>query len=146
MTGPKNSDRAALDRLADALVEDVLNASDADIVAEAKEDGVDLAAEAAAGRAIFEKARAIKAKGRLAAAKKAVAADRQPGGAQIVKLDPIKARRLLDSVLDKNPGVAGQMTLAARKGVHRSDEDVQSMLEDLAELGLVSLDDGKEGQ
>lgn len=145
MTGSKNSDRAALDRLADALVEDVLNASDADIAAEAKEDGVDLAGEAAAGRSIFEKARAIKAKERLAAMKKAVAADRQHG-AQVVKLDPQEARRRLNSVLEKNPGIESRLTLAARKGVHRSDEDVQSMLEDLAELGLVSLDDGEKDQ
>lgn len=146
MTGPKNRDWAALDRLTVALVDDVLKASDADILAEAKEDGVDLAAEAAAGRAIFEKARTIKAKDRLTTAKKAVAADRQSGGAHVVKLDPQEARRRLTYLLERNPGIENQLTLAARKGVQRSDEDIQSMLEDLAELGLASLDDGEKDQ
>jgi hypothetical protein len=141
MTGPKNSDRAALDRLTDALVEDVLRATDAEIAAECREDGVDIAAEAKAGRAIFEKARSSLAKLRLDHARQAVAADRQQAKAQIVKFDPEKGRRVLDSVLEKNPGLEEQLTLAARKGAHRSDEDVQSMLEDLAELGILPADD-----
>lgn len=57
MTEPK-SDRTALDRLADALAEDILNASDQDILAEVKEDGEDPAAIAAEVQALFAKAAA----------------------------------------------------------------------------------------
>lgn len=46
--------RSALDRLEDALVEDILNASDEDILAEIREDGgEDPAAIAAEVQAIF---------------------------------------------------------------------------------------------
>jgi hypothetical protein len=57
MTMPDDKPRKEpLDRLEDALVEDILAASDEDILAEAKQDGVDPIAAAAAARALFEKA------------------------------------------------------------------------------------------
>jgi hypothetical protein len=49
------SDREALDRLGDALVEDILAASDEEILAETKQDGEDPESVAAAMRALFEK-------------------------------------------------------------------------------------------
>jgi len=48
--------RSALERLEDALVEDILNASDEDILEEIQEDGGDPDAIAAEVRAIFEAA------------------------------------------------------------------------------------------
>ena len=50
-----------LGRLADFLVEDILDASDEDILAEAVEDGEDPEAIAAAVRALFEKVFALRA-------------------------------------------------------------------------------------
>lgn len=47
--------RQQLDRLADAFVEDILNMSDEEILAEAREDGVDVEALAAQMRALVEK-------------------------------------------------------------------------------------------
>ena len=41
MTGNQKKERNALDRLADALVDDILNASDEEVLAEAEEDGID---------------------------------------------------------------------------------------------------------
>ena len=53
MTG-KQENRDALIRLAAALAEDVLNASEGEILAEAHEDKVDVKSVASAGRSEFE--------------------------------------------------------------------------------------------
>ncbi len=134
MTDPK-SDRAALARLADALVEDIFNASDQDILAEMQEDGEDPAAVAAEFQKIFEKAKANVAKRRLAAAKAGAAASRRRT-ADVVRLDPAEARRTLERALARDPETASKLTLAARKVEALSDEDVRGMLEDLDELGI----------
>jgi len=141
MTGTK-SDRIALARLADAFVEDVLNASDEDILAEVREDHPDPAAAAAQARGLFEKAAAAAGKGRLAAAQAALAQQRGP--ANVAQLDPADARRRLQRILTRDPEMAHRLTLAARKdqGQGLSDNDVQGLLEDMAELGITPDDDG----
>jgi len=54
--------RRGLDNLVDALVEDILSTPDDVIEAEALEDGVDLEATAANGRALVERAKAESAR------------------------------------------------------------------------------------
>lgn len=127
----RKSDRDALDRLTAALVEDILSASDEEIIAEARDEHEIPADAAAAIRAQFERAAALAAKNRLAAARLAVANDRQrPAGSS--PFDPAEARRRLERILAQD----SNLTLAARKGQGFSDEDVQGMLEDIKELGL----------
>lgn len=133
------SDRTAVLRLADAFVEDMLNASDEDIFAEAREDHADPAAAAAHARMLFERAVTHVGKSKLAAAKAALA--RRPLSAIVTRLDPMEARRRLANVLTRDPDTARKLTLAARKGQGLSDNDVQGMLEDLAELGISPDDD-----
>jgi hypothetical protein len=135
MTGTK-SDRDPLARLADAFVDDILNASDEDILAEAKEDHPDPAAAAAQAKALFEKAAAVAGKGRLVAAHAALAQQRGP--ATVIRLDPAEARRRLQHVLTRDPDLARRLTHAARKdqGKGLSAGEVQDLLDDLAELGI----------
>ena len=135
MTGTK-SDREALARLADAFVEDILNANDEDILAEAKEDYSDPAAEVAQARALFEKAAAAAGKSRLEAARAELA--RQRGPATVTWMNPTEARRHLQRVLTRDPELAHRLTQAARKdqGTGLTDNEVQGLLEDLAELGI----------
>jgi len=138
MTEPGNSDREALDRLGDALVEDILAASDEAILAETKQDGEDPEAVAAAMRALFEKAVAARGKVHMTTAKAAVAADRQRSAA-LIPLNPAAARRLLDRALARDPETASKLTMAARKGTgdKLSDEEVRGLLEDFQELGVL---------
>ena len=133
MTANK-SDRTALLRLADALGEDILNAPDEAILAEAREDHDDPSAAAAEARTLFEKAVMFAGKGRLAAAKAALRTRQAP--ATVIRLDPAVARRRLERILASEPDTARKLTLAARKGQRLSDDDVTSMLDDLAELGI----------
>ena len=125
----KRDNRAALDQLANALVENILNATDEEVLAEAHEDYENPAQAATNARALFENAVAVVAKGRLTAAKAAVAADLGLPRT-VIRLDPSQARRRLERML------ASKLTLAARKGQGLSDEDVQGMLEDLEVLGI----------
>ena len=147
MTGTKRSDRDALDRLADALVEDILDASDQAILAEAGEDDDDPRAIAAGARALFERAKSMRAKARLADARAAVAADKRRSTV-IASLDPVTARRLLERIVaNDDPETARKLTLAARKeGEGLSDDDVRGMLEDLEELGVLAARAGSDGE
>lgn len=137
MTEPEDKDRKALERLQKALIEDILSTSDADILAEAAEEGTDPEAAATAARAQFEKTVAANKKARLAAAKAAVAADRlRPVG--VLPSDPQEARRLLERLLERHPDTGGELTMAARKGrsAGLADEEVYEVLEDFRDLGI----------
>ena len=132
----KKSDREALARLADAFVEDILNASDEDILAEAREDYPDPDPAAARARALFDKAAGAAGKNRLAAARAQLAAQGVP--ATVTRLDPAEARRRLQRALTRDPAIARRLTRAARndQGAGLSDNEVQGLLEDLEELGI----------
>jgi hypothetical protein len=148
MSAPENKPREELDRLEDALVEDVLAASDESILAEARQDGTDPTAAAAATRALFEQAVSLTGKARLAAAKAAAVADRRRPAA-VIPLDPTAARRLLDRAMARHPETAQKLTLAARKGGSAaafSDEEVRGILEDLQELGALPPPDDPEAE
>jgi len=133
MTGRKERERQALDRLADALVDDILNTSDEDILAELKEEGVDPDRQAANMRAQFEKAVIAANKAKLTTAKAAVAADRGPRlGSASGPIDMVEARRRLRNAMASQP-----MTLAARNETEMTDSDVLGMLEDLKDLGVL---------
>lgn len=136
MTGGKDRERLALNRLADALVEDVLNTSDEDILAELRDEGVDPHQFAASMQARFELA-VIKAnKAKLIEAKAAVAADHSRlAGSPRAPIDMADARRRLRQAMASQP-----LTLAARNETDMSDSDVLGMLEDLQELGALPLD------
>lgn len=126
-----------LDHLADALVGDILNASDEEILSEAEEESGSSAREAARVRDLLKTAQTLAAKKRLSAARAAVERlkkEQQLG--KIISLNPSQARRTLATVLHKHPESAQEFTLAARKGKDLSDSDILSMLEDLQELGL----------
>lgn len=140
MTEKKLEHNNALHRLDDTLVKDILDASDEDIILEAREDGANPDVIAERTRAIFERSVAARAKSRLASAKAAVAANRQRSS-QVISLDLGAARKRLERLMATNPEATKVLTLAARKGATPSDDDVLSMLEDLEELGISLPDD-----
>lgn len=136
MTGRQSEEREALLRLADTMAEDAFSASDADIAAEAIEDGEDLPSVAAKMLALFERAESEAGQSRMAAARRALDAQRS-AAPRLLRLDPAKARERLQRALEQSPETAKKLTLAARKGEDLSDEDVLGMVEDLEELGII---------
>lgn len=140
MTGKPKTARAALDRLADALVEDILSASDEDILTEFRESDGDPERNATDMRALFEKGLIAANKKRLAAARAGAAASRRPTGAPAPAIDIATARARLRAALDA-PNFPHKLTLAARKESELSDADILSMLDDLRELGVLLPED-----
>jgi hypothetical protein len=139
MTDTDKKGREALSRLVDVLVEDVLAASDDEILAEFAEAHADAAKNAADMRTLFEKSVLKANKESLRAAKAGLAASRAAASAsKIVSLEKVRQRlrRLLASC---PPDV--KLTLAARNESELSDADVLGMLQDLEELGIVAPDD-----
>jgi len=143
MSGKMTSEREALLRLADALAEDVDRTSDADLLAEAAGDQIDIEKLAATMRGMFDQVEGEAGKARMAAARAAVDADRRRP-APVVRLDAAEARRRLAQLLADTPQVARKLTLAARKAEELSDHDVLAVLEDLQELGIIPLNDQDE--
>jgi hypothetical protein len=133
MTGDTKKERDALDRLADGLVDDILNASDEDILAELTEEHGNPARLAAEMRALFERTALEGGKAKLAAARQA-AAEARHKGITVLSIDPAEARRRYERMTPK-------LTLAARKGEGQSERDVDSSIEDLAELGAFDEED-----
>ncbi|MBF5093116.1 hypothetical protein F1643_00235 [Azospirillum sp. INR13] len=54
--------------------------------------------------------------------------------------DPTKRRLLLDAVMAAHAAIPGSLTVAYRQGQGLSDEDVLGLLEDLDDLGLLADD------
>lgn len=134
MTGDSKKERDALDRLADAFVDDILNASDEDILAEITEDYGDPDKLAADMLAMFERTAQEAGKAKLAAAKQA-AAEARKKGASVVHINPPDARRRYEDMVANDRDLSDKLTLAARKGEDQSERDIDSAIEDLEELG-----------
>ena len=128
------------DRLTDALVEDILAASEADLLAEARADADQGAAKARAAFARACRAAALRrGPGRAPARRRKVAMD-------IRALDPETARGWLNTFIAGNPETARRFASAARSSKGLSDEDVYGMLENLQERGVLergSLEHGR---
>lgn len=145
MTSKNRIESLPLKRLEDELVDDILAATDAEILSEATADGIDLAKNAADMRALFERS-AIKAnKAKLAAAQSGLAEERRQMRFGSPNVTDIKdARSKLRAVLQK-PNLPEGFTVAARNESELSDDDVLGMLEDLAQLGININFDGGDG-
>lgn len=137
MTRQKSDNHLALDRLAASIVDDILNMTDEEILAEITADGEDLKQIAKESEDIFECAVTTCGKSRLATARQSVLADRQQGS-KILRSNLKAARQKLEKILKQHPETLSKLTLAARNGKGLSDSDVFSMLQDLEELGVIS--------
>jgi hypothetical protein len=135
-------ERIALDRLADFLVEDILSASDEELLAEFRESYGDPVKHAKAMGTLFEKTLLTLNKERLAAAKAKVAEkNNRPSISFAARPLDIQAVRARLRRFIETPGSRPMVTLAARKESELSDVDIIGMLNDLRELGILPPDD-----
>ena len=140
-TGKKK--REALIPLVNTLVEDVLATSDQEILAEFVEIKNNPAQNTEAMRALFEKSVVKSNKSRLRDAQAGLAADRAAiAPTKIVNIANVRDR-LRRALAACPPDV--KLTLAARNESELSDADVQGMLQDLEELGIVVPDEQSDG-
>ena len=141
MTDRNDKERQALDRLADALADDILSLSDQEVLVEFIADNGDPAKNATDMRALFEKTVIATNKQRLKAAQAGVTASRHLSAltpATDVAGARARLRRLLAAAAN-DP--TQKLTIAARKEDELSDADVLGMLEDYDELGVLPPED-----
>ena len=137
MTRNDDGDRKALALLADSIVEDLLNTSDEDILAEFQAEGGDPEQHAAEMRASFEKMALEGRKKRMADAAAGAAASSGRAHRESAKIaDMATARERLRSVVARLSS-DHPLTLAARNENELSDADVLVILEDLEDLGVI---------
>ncbi len=141
MTENRKSKQQELDQLADSLVDDILNASPEEILAEFQEDHGGVEHHLSEMRAVIEKGVAKANKHRLAAAGAGAASSRAPGKRATTPIDISEARHRMSTLTPEQ-----KLTLAARNESEQSDDDLLSMIEDLRELGVPPADDGSDAK
>jgi len=129
----KNNDSKKIDRLCDFLVEDILSATDEEILQEALEDYSDPDKIVASVQASIGKARLAAALKELSENKKSRTCDGSPRASVFENFDAAQLRRIVEMLAVKNGDL--KFSLAARKGKDLTAQDIRSLLEDLQELG-----------
>lgn len=135
VTGERETN-PALHVFADALVDDLLNLSDAEVLAEADEDGLDPEVQAAELRARITEAVLQSGKARLLAAKTSL----KQLQAQSTNTSPVRVQdrsRVFARFAGDDAQLGTRLTMAARNGEGASDRELESILRDLRDLGAI---------
>lgn len=135
MTSSKS--REDISALLQLALEDLMAMEDAQILAEAKEDGEDVEAMAFAMKAMLRETVASELRSRLSEARQAIARPRKAGVSvrTFPTLDAIKLR--VREAFKAEPALG----LAYREGKEQSESDWQSLYEDLIDLGAIAPDE-----
>ena len=128
--------REKIGELLDAAIADVASATDQEILDDINDlyggsDNIEREFSA-----IFEKAQTIARKEKLLSAKSELDQEKRTQNS-VVQFDRNAARQQYNSLVANDPETAKKMTLAARNGRGQSERDIDSALEDLAELGAL---------
>jgi hypothetical protein len=126
--------RDALRGLRQLMIDDIMEASDEEILAQFNEDIGSSDENAIRMKMMFEKTVLLANKGRLHSARDGAAASREVSKGSLIPIGEARAR--LRQVLDAHANDK-TFTLAARKESELSDADVLDMLEVMRELGLL---------
>jgi poly(3-hydroxyalkanoate) synthetase len=128
-----NKNKKELMRLADELVEDLLKATDEEIMSDAIEDGFDVAQAVSSVSEIIEKNRFLKAQETLKKEKNVII--QYPARKDKV-IDIEEARKRIRRAYDENPSYM----MAARFGESIPDDDVIDMYKQMVKHGLIDKD------
>lgn len=139
MSGSDRTD-PCLDRLADELVADVMRLSDAELLAEIEAEGLDAQKEADRLRALVAVAMAQGGKMRLVAARAEVDRSVKVGRANIRQLPLRERAAVLARFANDDAKLKSRLTMAARNGDGVTEQEMDSILADLRELGAIDED------
>ncbi len=145
MTNAKQNEHADLTALTDMFVEDILAATNEEILSELGDTPERQQARISDSRAFLDSVVEQSGKSKLASAKEAVEADRQRPQ-KVISLSPAELRARFAEFVARDPELAEKMTLAARSGEELSDRDILGILQDLEELGEDQNDTDLEGR
>jgi hypothetical protein len=127
-------------RMDDFVMEGLFSLSDDELVQEALEDGVDLAAVGDAGRKSLERAQLIVGKNRLALVRQEMELDSKK---PVLKPMRGTSQADLEGILSRNREAASKLTMAARNELGDMQDDSEGILSDFIELGAIP-GDGEE--
>lgn len=136
-TKPKADPVAQLGMLVDADLRSLLEQSEESTIVEATELYGDAAKAAAHVRARVQAAVAEAGRQRLVNARKAIDAER-PAGGKVLQWPLDRKRDLLARLRRADAG----LTMAARQGEDETENDLDSLIEDLVDLGIID-EEGK---
>lgn len=127
---------AKAESLGDALAEDLLGLPDADLAEEMEKfaGSVDVAAKKF--DEIFAAAQLRAGRERMALAKSAVQSAKQMNAGNVIRL-PIERKRAILAQHADDAGIDRKLTMAARNAGEMSEQDLDSLLEDLLALGII---------
>jgi crotonobetainyl-CoA:carnitine CoA-transferase CaiB-like acyl-CoA transferase len=131
-----------LQRLTDALAEDVLSATDEEILQEAAEDYNDPVKEIRDAREIFEKARSTVAEARLKVTQETARREKQHSR-KLLSLNSSVARHKLQPSSRAKLDAETEFALAAQKIQDLSDADVLGTLKNLHKPDVKPKDDAE---
>lgn len=142
MTNRKITKFEQLDKLTDALINDIIELSDEETIAEAKEQYGNSSEEINRLRGIITNALLSSAKAKLKDTKNQL--NTYNTGVKknnIIQLSMNEKRNLIERFTLQDPELTKKLTLAARKGEGiQTENDIEGMLEDMLELGLIDED------
>jgi hypothetical protein len=130
--------RAKLARLADALMQDIIAAPDEDILAEVDRGAIERA------RALLIEVRADMLRQQLAKAKTEFSTWSSATSHESSKSDGAYVREQFDKLRRGDSQFNRKITLAARNGTPPTDNDMQGLVEDWADLQRLDDEDGPE--
>jgi hypothetical protein len=123
-----DTNRVKLGRLADALIDDIVNTSDVDILAEVGPSGIERA------RSILVEVKATTSRRLLAQAREELQAWRAAQSPARYPLDLAIARDRFEKIRSADPAFNKKMMMAARNGKDPTDRDKQGLIEDWVDL------------
>jgi len=124
-----NNIRKELLQLAESMVDDLMNATDDEILSEAAKDGIDVKKKISNVRQILEKTRFQKARESLN--KTTTIDDHQTSKVDIIDID--KARKRIQKARNENQ----YFLMAARFGEDIPDEDVMDLYRQMVKHGFI---------
>jgi hypothetical protein len=144
MTGTKKDTvRDELERIEDALVDAIMNSSEAELREEIKARGEHPDSVLAGIDSTIARAKVAGAKLRMERARSELQEWRASKG-KIVDFDRAAMRAKFEKMRVRDPELASKMMAAARNGEGLSERDLEGVLADLAKLEHLDDEDGRE--
>lgn len=122
-----------IDRLCDFLIEEVLSATDEEIIQEAAEDYANPGNIIASVRESIGKAKLAVARKKLCEINRAEGYIEMPCLTSTTKLDDVQISRIFQRLTSQNEEL--KISIAARKGKNLTIQDMRSLIDDFYELG-----------
>jgi len=134
-----------LEKLTDALVEDILELSDQEVLLEIKEQFSDPSEINNHIRDVISSAVLRAAKIKLIEAKKQVNEYKEmTQKSNVISLSNAKKKSVIENFTTQDPELNQKLTLAARKGEGiETENDINGMFKDMLELGLIDEEGNK---